>query len=178
MIETNNSYVPILKIEDKKAANFNFTLSGTLQLDEIEFITPTVKSANYYHINLTEELTTVIVNFKVVTGSPEFFAAGLALHANLTSEGSRERLPAIAAAADDDIYQLLIPLSNKEPGTYSVEIYTVSALAENTLVGKFDLQLEEFIEQRPVPIEFFVAYLFGGIAILATAFNIFVRNRR
>ncbi|MHA2295987.1 MAG: prenyltransferase/squalene oxidase repeat-containing protein [Candidatus Hodarchaeales archaeon] len=179
LIEINNSYVPILASNEQDLGIFNFTLEGNLQLGEVEFTNlASIKNENYYQINITENGTTAIVNFKVVTGNPEYYVSGLALFANITSEDSIERLPAIAAATESDIYQLIIPLSDKEIGNYTIEIFTVSALVENTLVGDFELGLYKPVNDQPVPPELLVAYFLAGVMILATAINIYMRSKR
>ncbi|MHA1447841.1 MAG: prenyltransferase/squalene oxidase repeat-containing protein [Candidatus Hodarchaeales archaeon] len=176
--EVNNTYIDVLSGINRSSCVFNFTLQGVLTLDEVSFLTEHVKMDDLYHINLTELSTSAIVNFKVKSGNPMYAVSGLSLHANITGNEGEERLPKIAASLDSDIYQLIIPLSGRSDGNYTITIFTEIALAENTVVGSIQISVKTISVEEFIPVELMIAYVVAGLAIVVTALNIFVRNRK
>ncbi len=140
--EWNNSFVYLRDTTNiSKQIGYNFSLQGTFEITNVSYIA-TEYSGGLYKTAL-DSTSVLSITFKVKNSDYQGITVpNLNLYALLDIEGNigalNKSLPRITLGNDENgipFYLLTIPISNLDPDTYFVSIFTRTAITDNSKIG-------------------------------------------
>ncbi len=139
--EWNNSFVYLRDITNiSKQIGYNFSLKGTFEITNVNYIASEYSGGLYK--TALDSTSVLTITFKVTNADyQDITVPNLNLYAILDLDGNigalNKSLPRITLGNDKNgtiFYLLTIPITNLDPDTYTVTIFTRTAIIDNSKI--------------------------------------------